>query len=269
MRLPILILLLSLAPGQVTRAATVGPTERFLPLIQDGGGWSTQITVTNLSESPAQVVAAFLTAGGYSEVWRPGLKTSSGKATGGTVEVSLAPGATAVIETSGEAAVVTRGFAEVVETGERPIGVSATLTQRDSGGQIVQSLTVPFSPAHERRSVMSLDLSDARQKPLMIWVSMTSSVVLDVTFRDLAGKVVLTDQVNLNGRAQLFVDVREQWQTLKDFRGVMQWSVTFPFADRYEPRTLGALLVRASDGQPWAALSGMTLPSDQASIDPY
>ena len=269
MRLPIQILLLSVALGQVAQAATVGPTERFLPLIHDGGGWSTQITVTNLSESPAQVVAAFLTAAGYAEPWRPGLKLSSGKASGGTVEVSLAPGATAVIETSGVAAVLTRGFAEVVETGDRPIGVSATLTQKDTAGQIVRSLAIPFSAAHERRSVMPLDLSNPRQKPLMIWVSMTSSVVLDVTFRNLAGEVVLTDQVNLNGKAQLFVDVREQWQALKDFRGVMQWSVTFPFADRYEPRTLGALLVVASDGQPWAALSGMTLPSDQASIDPY
>ncbi len=267
MRLPIPILLLTL--GQVTQAATVGPTERFLPLIQDGGGWSSQITVTNLSESPAQVVAAFLTAGGYSEPWRPGLKLSSGRASGGTVEVSLAPGATAVIETIGAAAVLTRGFAEVVEIGDRPIGVSATLTQKDGGGQIVRSITVPYSAGHERRSVMPLDLSDPQQKPLMVWVSMTSSVVLDVTFRNLAGEVVLTDQVNLNGRAQLFVEVREQWPTLKDFRGVMQWSVTFPFADRYEPRTLGALLVLASDGRPWAALSGMTLPSDQASIEPY
>ena len=33
-------------------AATVGETDRFLPLAQDGGGWSTQVTVVQTMQYP-------------------------------------------------------------------------------------------------------------------------------------------------------------------------------------------------------------------------
>ena len=49
------------------QAATVGETDRFIPLIQDGGGWSTQVTIANLSGKPAAVIAAFVTPKGYND----------------------------------------------------------------------------------------------------------------------------------------------------------------------------------------------------------
>jgi hypothetical protein len=261
-------LLLPLALAWAAQAATVGPTDRFIPLVHDGGGWATQITVTNLSDRPALVIVAFLTVKGYSEPWDLGLRATAGKTFPSAAEASLRPGASVVIETAGKSALLTRGFAEIVEASNQPIGAFATLTQRD-GETIVRSQRIPLSPGHERRSVLPLDLRDPSQEAQITWVSLTSSVFLSVTFRDLTGAVVLNDQINFDGRAQVTFNFREQWQSLKDFRGTMQWEVSFPFADRYEPRTLAGLLVQAAEGQAWTVSSGMTLPADQAKVDPY
>ena len=91
-----LLALLSVCPG-----ATVGQTDRFIPLVQDGGGWSTRVSITNLSDKPATVVAGFLTDKGYGEPWPIELKVSLGPASRGTFEGVLAPGATAIIQSSG------------------------------------------------------------------------------------------------------------------------------------------------------------------------
>ncbi len=263
-----LVPILSLFIAVNAWAATVGETDRILPLIQDGGGWSTQVSITNLAAKPATVVAAFLTKRGFAEAWPVSLKSTAGTVKNATAEIPLAPGATAIIETSGTPTTLTRGFAEVAELADQPIGVSATLIQKD-GDLIIQTVKIPLAPAHERKSVVPFDLTDPLLKPQMIWVSMTSSTVLDVVFRNLRGETVFTDQINFDGSAQLSLNVRDYWPQLKEFRGTMQWSVTFPFADRYEQRYLSGLSLLIREGQPWTVLNGMTLPADQASISPY
>ncbi len=249
-------------------AATVGETDRFLPLAQDGGGWSTQVTVVNLSNKPALAVVTFLTWRGYGESWEPGLTVSSGKIVGNTVDLALAPGATGVITTSGKAVALTRGFVEVFEPSGNPLGANAVLTYRE-GERVVQSLPVALAPAHERRSTVLLDLTDALVRPEFVWVTMTTTATLDFVFRNLAGEIVLRDQIYFDNKLQVSADVRETWPQLAGFRGTVEWTVTFPGADRYEYRFLSGLCVLARPGQPWAVLSGMTLPSDQASISPY
>lgn len=260
--------LLLLASALALHGATVGATDRILPLIHDGGGWSTQITVVNLSNKPASIIVSFLTPTGFNPVWTVAVRSTAGKVVGNLIDLPLAPGAMAVIDTSGAPATLTRGFVELVELGDQPIGATAVLTQRE-GDRVIQRLPVPLSPVHERRSVMSLDLSDATLKPEIVWVSLTSSTTLDLVFRNLAGERVLADQVIFNDRAQIFIPIREQWPQLRDFRGTVQWTVSFPTADRYEPRILAGLGLLARDGQPWQVLPGMTLPSDQATSSPY
>lgn len=248
-------------------AATVGPTDRYLPLIQDGG-WSTQVTLINLSRKPILIYTTFLTAEGYNETWGLEMKASVGIVNGTNVDTPLAPGAMATIETSGKPGVLTRGFAEIIEVDNQPIGVFATLTQKD-GERVVQRFNVPLSLAHERRSLLPLDLTDASVKPEMVWVSFTSSAQLDIFFRDSAGQQILVDQVFFDNKAQIFLNIREHWPQRKDFRGTMEWSVSFPAADRYEPRTLGGICINAKEGQGSTVSTGLTAPGDQASISPY
>lgn len=263
MRLLLVVLSIGMAG-----AATVGETDRFLPLVQDGGGWSTQVTVVNLSNKPALAVVTFLTSRGFGESWEPGLTVSSGRIMGNTVDIALAPGATGVIETSGKALALTRGFVEIYEPQGNPLGASAVLTYRESE-RIVQSLAVSLAPAHERRSTVSLDLTDATARPELIWVTMTTTATLDFVFRNLAGEIVLRDQIYFDNKLQVTADVRALWPQLAGFRGTVEWTVSFPGADRYEYRFLSGLCLLIRESRPWAISSGMTLPSDQASISPY
>jgi hypothetical protein len=249
-------------------AATVGETDRFLPLVHDGGGWTTQVTLVNLSRKPSLAVVSFLSNTERDGNWKLGLKTSAGKINGSVVDVPLAPGAMAVIETAGTDKELARGFAEVFEISNNTIGAFATVTQRD-GDRIVQSFKIALAPGHERRSVLPLDLGDSQAKPELVLVSLTTTTTLDIIFRNLAGEQVLTDQIYLDNKTQVFLSVRDQWPQLKDFRGTMEWAVSFPGADRYEPRYLSALQLNIRDGQMWTVSSSMTLPADQASTSPY
>jgi hypothetical protein len=263
----LLYILLPFVAAGMLSAATVGPTDRFIPLVHDGGGWSTQVTVINLSRKPETIVLSFSTPRGLAEEWRLGLKVSNGKVAGSIVDAILAPGAVSVIDTSGTPENLTRGFIELYALGEQPFGAFATLTQRD-GDRIVQRIHVPLSPAHERRSVLPLDLSDGSAKAEMVWVTLTTTTTLDLEFRDLAGEMVRTEQVYMDNRAQVFVDLLEKFPELKGFRGTMQWSVSFPGADRYEARFLGGIGLIGREGL-ITTVTGMTLAADQATFSPY
>ncbi|MBY0503387.1 MAG: hypothetical protein K2X03_05750 [Bryobacteraceae bacterium] len=248
-------------------AATADPHNRFFPLVHDGGGWTTQITLINLAAQPAAMLLTFNTPAGFLDTWKVGLKSSPGNVSGNYVDLPLAPGATAVVETSGAPATLTRGFVEVTEYNDLPIGGYATLTRRE-GDRIVQRFQIPLSPEHERRSVLPVDLSDPLVAVEAIWVSITSSATLDLVFRDLAGNRILNDQLTFDNKAQIFVNLRQQWPNLKDFRGTLQWTVTFPNADRYEARILAGVSLMSRDTW-WGVLPGMTLPADQAGSNPY
>lgn len=250
-------------------SATVGVTDRFIPLAQDGGGWSTRVVVTNLAPKAVTAMVTFLNSQGMNETWRVGLKSSTGSARENYAEAALAPGATMIVETAGAAETMTRGFVEIMDIGEQPVGAYAVLTERKDG-RVVQSITVPLSPAHEQRSVMPLDLTDTQQTPHLVFVSYTTGADLDLVFRNLAGQQVRRERLLFDGRAQISVNVRERWPELKDFQGTVQWTVSFNGADRYESRFLAGICLLTRDDRPaWSVLSGMTLPADQASTSPY
>ncbi|MFN7923891.1 MAG: hypothetical protein U0Q16_27565 [Bryobacteraceae bacterium] len=248
-------------------AATVGETDRIIPLIHDGGGWSTQVTIVNLATKPAHIMAAFQTARGFQEAWKLTLTATQGKVDAATFEATLAPGAVTIVETSGAPTELTRGFADIIEFNDLPLGAFARLIKRENG-QVVQSLTVPRSPAHESRSVVAIDLSDPANSHELIWVSPTTNTILDLTFRSDTGAVILTDQIAFT-RSQIIANVLLEWPRLAGFRGTLEWKVSFPTADRYEERILAAASLWSRNGQSWASQNALTLPGDQRSPSPY
>jgi hypothetical protein len=251
----------------VLPAATVGPVGRFLPLIHDGAGWSTQVTVINLSEKPATIVLSFLSPGGFAEEWPLRIRATNGTVSRNTVDAVLLPGAVSVVETSGTPERLTRGFVELYAVGDQPFGAFATLVQSD-GGKVLRRMQVPLTAAHEKKSVVPLDLSDPAARAEIIWVTLTTTTTLDLEFRDQSGALVRREQVYMENRAQVFVDLLERFPELKDFRGTMHWFVSFPGADRYENRTMAGMALLLKDGQTTVS-TGMTLAADQASTSPY
>ncbi len=255
-------LIASLAYG-----ATAGSTDRYIPLVQDGGGWTTEVMIVNLSDHTATVVASFLTAAGYSAIWPIGLTASTGKVLSNEVGASLVPGGILRIQSKGEAGVLTRGFAEIYSsTPGTQLGAFARLV-RKIDDQVVQTFTVPFAPVNEQRSRLPLDLTRGAAAEF-VWVSMTTAPVLDLTFRDISGEVVVEGQITLNS-AQTFLNPLELWPQLVGFSGVMEWNVSFPAADRYEYRTLAAISLWTREAGAIFAIPGMTLAVDQDNGEPY
>ena len=259
----ILVLICALAP--IASAATVGETDRFVPLVQAGEGWTTQITVMNLSGEPAYIVAAFARTGGE---WNVELKAPRGKVLGPNVEAFLEPGGTLLIETAGMPDQVARGFADITELGDKPIGVITKLLRRVDG-KVVESFLVPYLPGLESRSVMALDLTDKDLAAELVWVSPTYSTTLDLTFRDEKGMVVLEDQFRTDAKPQVFVDPLKEWPKLDGFKGTVEWKVTFPAADRYEYRFLTGVSVLRREGKVIGLAPALTLRSDQKTSNPY
>lgn len=249
-------------------SAGVGDNDRFLPLIHDGGGWSTEVTIVNLSGKPAFVMATFLTEKGLLETWKLGLKASKGRISEAAVEAPLEPGASLVVETSGLAPQLTRGYAEVVEYEDKAIGATARLVQRRDG-VIVQSITVSRTAGHESRSVVPVNLSDPETALELVWVSPTSSTTLDLRFRNLDGVEVHSHRLQFEATSQMIVDVRATWPELAGFRGTLEWVVSFPTADRYEGRFLSSIALLRSREHWWAAMPSMTLQADQLKTSPY
>jgi hypothetical protein len=249
-------------------AATVGDTDRFIPLIHDGGGWRTQITIINLSEKDETVLAEFMTTRGFLERWKIGLNASPGKVNNSAVEMLLAPGAVATIETSGTPSDLARGFAEITESRDLPFGAIARLTKQENGA-IVESFTVPLSPAHESRSKLAVDLTNPAALLEIIWVSPTNSTTLDINFRDTNGAILFKDTLTFDAGVQLFLKVAEVWPKIVGLRGTLEWKVSFPNADRYEYRFLSSVAIYRPEGQTPFAVPAMTLKPDQLKISPY
>ena len=252
----------------LSQAATVGETDRFIPLVQDGGGWTTQITIVNLADKDETILAEFMTTRGLLERWKIGLAASPGKVNGSVVEIILAPGAIATIETSGTPSDLARGFAEITESRDLAFGAFARLTKRDNG-EIVQSFTVPLSPANESRSRLAVDLTNPATALEIVWVSPTNSATLDIKFRDTNGEILLTDTVAFDAGVQLFLKPAEAWPKIVGFRGTLEWRVSFPNADRYEYRFLSSVAIYRLEGQIPFAVPAMTLKPDQLKISPY
>ena len=261
-------LFLSLAASAaVSRAATVGETDRFIPLVLDGGGWTTTITVVNVLKKPAIVSLTFLNEKGSNGLWVLKLNPSAGTIYGNGAEIILAPGASATVSTSGDAPQVSRGFADIVELQDQLVAGHATLTRREAGA-IAEQLQIPLTPANERRSVVPMDLSEDRSMQ-MAWVTLTTSTSLDLVFRNRGGEHVFADRVPLNDSAQVLVDIEDRWPNLAGFQGTLEWTVSFPNADRYEHRTLAGVALLPRGGRFTGAASGMTLREDQLTSSPY
>ncbi len=250
-------------------AATIGETDRFIPLVQDGGGWTTEITLVNLLRKPATVSVTFLNDKGMNDLWKLSIKASVGKVFPNGAEIGMAPGASVTISTGGESTTMSRGFADIVEFQDQLVAGFATLIRREAG-VVVERLHVPLTPANERRSTVLLDFSQGETLQ-MVWVTLTTSTTLDVLFRNAAGETVFTDVVRVDDSAQKVVDLLETWPKLAGFKGSLEWTVSFPNADRYENRTLaGIALHRAQEsGRLTGVSQGMTLRADQSSTSPY
>ena len=222
-------------------AATVTPLDRYVPLIRDGDGWTSTITLVNLGEARATFQLTYLNAAGLREEWKIGLKAPGAEITGQSLIATLQPGATLTVETLGTSSTLTEGYAQLSAFQNAKMGATARL-RRSVGGKVVSSFAVPLSPEYEKQSVVAVDLTDGSNGQLVM-VSGTSSATVDMAFRDETGKSMSTGSVQFGRDSQVFVNIAEMFPQAKSMRGTLEWKVSFPSADIYEDLTLAASVV--------------------------
>lgn len=133
------------------------------------------------------------------------LSASQGKVVRSSVETVLAAGASTVIETSETPQNLTRGYADIEEFQDQPIGAFARLIRRENG-KIVESSSVPLLPGHESRSVLPLDYSEAATEMEIILISPTNSATLDLKLRRDNSELAFEKVLQFESGSQIFVN---------------------------------------------------------------
>lgn len=256
---PIRIVLL-LTAALSASAATVHEYDTCIPLVREGAGWKTIVTLVNLGDMPSSWNLNFLGEKGLRELWPIKISVAGASASGQSVNGVLAPGATVDIETSGGPEQGTRGYAHLsIFSGPR-LGASARLVHT-ADGKIGTVISVPLSPETEQRAKIPVSFTEQDSTELIL-VSETNSTVVDLVFRDSAGREVFTDSLTFGDSAQLVLPLVTRYPDLKGLRGTLSWAVSFPGADIYEDLTFSVLAL-SKQGNGMAAVSAMTLPENQ------
>ncbi len=105
MKVPLILLITTIACA----AADVRLTDRILPLIQDGGGWKSSVTIVNLDTKAAGYELLFRSAN--SMHWDLKVVAPYAKIIGAYVIGQLEPGGSVTIQTTGESEQLSIGHA--------------------------------------------------------------------------------------------------------------------------------------------------------------
>lgn len=240
-----------LGAATVLSAATFKSTDRIIPLVQDGGGSKTSVTVLNLSSETALFELSFRPKKGFLENWELQFNAPDMKVTGSAVSGSVAPGASVTIETTGTAKDLTRGYA-VVNCFNNKLLAAVARVESANG-----TLTITAASELDTRFMLPIE-SSADVKTEIVWVSESPYAEADCSFRDSAGKVVASDRFSFGTGdllAQVTFSVADRYPDLKAFRGVMECKVTFPNAGMYDELTFSALAIRRKGSEPASAIA--------------
>ncbi|MBC7924982.1 MAG: hypothetical protein H7039_04925 [Bryobacteraceae bacterium] len=242
-------------------AATVHEYDSCLPLILDGDGWKTTITLVNLDSAPSNFQLSFLGETGFRELWPVTITAPGAAIIGQSVTGVLDAGASLQIETSGASQSLIRGYAHLAILSGSPLGGSAVLT-RTVDGKVQTSTAIPLSPESEQKSRLQWTASDTEVTELVM-VSDTMSATVDLAFRDMQGKVLARDTITFGEKSLQVIPV-SRFPELANGRGTVEWSVSFPGADIYEDLTFSAVALKRNTSGLVTALPPMTLPKEQS-----
>ncbi|MBC8166666.1 MAG: hypothetical protein H7Y20_12430, partial [Bryobacteraceae bacterium] len=223
--------------------------------------WTTSITLVNLGKMPSSFQLSFLGSRGFREAWPISLTAPGATIINRSVNAILEPGASIEVQTRGDSEKMTRGYAVLSIFDGPRVGATARL-QRTVNGVAETAFTVPLSPEFEGKSNIPVSFGELDSTELVL-VSDTSSTVVDLIFRDLAGKEVLADSLTFGDLSQMVVSLGTRYPQLKGTRGTLEWSVSFPGADIYEDLTFSAVALGGMSSGKVAVVPAMTLPENQ------
>ena len=206
--------------------AEVRVTDRILPLIQDGGGTSTTITIVNLESTTSSFEILFLTdTGAY---WRIPVSRPAGVVTDGHyVRGVLGAGRSLTIRTAGTGD-LSLGHATIYSAENARLGVNLR----------VNPAGWAFNAAPQREDTLTLPFDNADgANTMFLWVSDTPFTLVTYVATGDDGKVLA------NGRYQFSVsdNVVQRVLALTDLapatagqRGIVSLQIDYPNAGIYD-----------------------------------
>ncbi len=205
--------------------AEVRITDRILPLVQDGGGYTTSITIVNLESTTSSFEVLFLSNRGT--FWEVPLSIASD---GAYLRGTLAAGRSVTFQTKGAGVDVSVGHATIYSPEDARLGISMTVKGDGS------ALTLPVCPQREDKLVLPFDNTGGAETSFL-WVSDTPSTLVNY-------RVVAEDGTQLSkGRYQftvadsrvqdLFVLADRMVETV-GMRGTVELVIDYPNAGIYD-----------------------------------
>ncbi|MDX2152049.1 MAG: hypothetical protein SFV54_15025 [Bryobacteraceae bacterium] len=211
-------------------AGEVRPTDRIVPLIQDGGGWTTTITLVNLETRPAAF--EMLLRSRAMRSWAVPLEAKGAEASGPVVQGAIPPQGAVTIRTLGTSAELERGYAMLFPANGARIGATTTVLHAESGA----SLVLPLKPEREDRLMIPFD-NTAGSATSLVLISETPGTLIDYVALGPAGEKLLAGSYQFSGDTPLSQDVfsiAERFPELKDRSGVLYLELSYPMAGLYD-----------------------------------
>ena len=232
------------------RGEEVLTSHRVIPLVQDGGGWTTTITIINLSTSPDTFDLQFRT--GFLQPWP--LAPAQG---------TLAPGAIAIVQTPGKPEAAAKGLAVLTSLRGGRLGARAVLRHSDGRPPLI----VPLSPEREDRTILPFDNTNGASTSIL-WVSETPFALIDFTFLAEDGAEIESGQFQFSARDMASQDqfaLTERFPALRNRKGVMRMTVSYPNAGIYDDLFFTAVALQSEPGSPPIVVPAMATSNWRAS----
>jgi hypothetical protein len=194
----LLIILAALTPvfgasrSAVSRIVADSSRDQIIPYLFDGGGWSTNLILTNFESHTIQVQVEFWANDG-SQLQLP----VDGVGTGASLTANIAANGTASLRTSDFANSRIDGYAYVtaVNQGDRFAGYA--VIKNITSGLPNLEFTIPLAPLNENRFTLAFDNSNGYDTGVALVNSSQFSATVNIEVTDQYGNVLATDQVSI------------------------------------------------------------------------
>ncbi len=175
-----------------------------------GGSFRTTFVVVNNTDSTANAVLSLTKDNGD-----PLNVTIQGFGTQSTFTLTLAPGATRILQSDGSGNLVTGA---AIVTSSFPLGASAVFTVLDPQGNFLSEAGVGNSPEMSEFT-LSVDETGTFNTGIAFYNPSTSAVTMNLRLLDANGAVARTNELTLPPKNHTARFASELFQRVKDFRG--------------------------------------------------
>jgi hypothetical protein len=201
--------------------AVVFVGDTIVPLIVDGGGWRTSITLTNLDTHQVHLQVLLLQPDGTDfSVGVAGLGTTR------FVDVALPVHGSKTIDTTGATDTLRTGWAYLLQDSTSDVvGAQVGLRQKLSNGSELEA-TAPVVTEFDSHFVVLFDNQGGYDTAVLLTNPFHSAVMISAVIRDQDGNVLDQPQISVDPFTQLNLFPSQKWLSSVGRRGSIEFTVS-------------------------------------------